>query len=149
MPENDTAVVKVGNEVSRWFCIKSGVKQGCVLSPFIWIIWMDFVLRSTGKALGDHRIKWKKKTLFYLDYDDDLSILDEIMSKMNEFLEVFWVQGARTHLKINVKISKSLKLGMSKDEKVMLGDKKNDQLGSFTSQCWYYLNNCFGSWNYC
>ena len=53
MYENNTAVVKTGNVVSSWFCIKSGVKQGCVLSPFIWIILMDFVLRSTGKAIGD------------------------------------------------------------------------------------------------
>ena len=57
MYENNTAAVKVGNEVSNWFCIKSGVMQGCVLSPFIWIILMDFVLRSTGKAIGDHGIK--------------------------------------------------------------------------------------------
>ena len=33
MHENDIAAVKVGNEVSSWFCIKSRVKQGCVLSP--------------------------------------------------------------------------------------------------------------------
>ena len=50
--EKNTAVVKVGNEVSSWFYSKSGFKQGCVLSPFIWIILMDFVLRSTGKAKG-------------------------------------------------------------------------------------------------
>ena len=50
MYENNTAVVKVGNEVSSSFCTKSGIKQGCVPSPFIRIILMDFVLRSTGKA---------------------------------------------------------------------------------------------------
>ena len=61
MYENNTAAVKVGNEVSNWFCIKSGVKQGCVLSPFIWIILMDFVLRSTEKAIGDHGIKMGRK----------------------------------------------------------------------------------------
>ena len=93
MYENNTAVVKVGNEVSNWFCIKSGVKQGCVLSPFIWIILMDFVLRSTGKAIGDHGIKWGGRTLLDLDYADDLSILDESVSKMNEFLEVFTSSG--------------------------------------------------------
>ena len=31
--ENNTAAVKIGNEVNSWFCIKSGVKQGCALSP--------------------------------------------------------------------------------------------------------------------
>ena len=46
---------------------------------------MDFVLRSTGKAIGDHGIKWGGKTLLDLDYADGLSILDESVSKMNEF----------------------------------------------------------------
>ena len=111
MYKNNTASVKVGNEVSNWFCIKSGVKQGCVLSPFIWIILMDLVLRSTGKAIGDHGIKWGGKTLLDLDYADDLSILDESVSKMNEFLEVLRDQGAKIGLKINVKKTKSLRLG--------------------------------------
>ena len=44
-------MAKLGYEVSNWFCIKSGVKQGCVLSPFIWIILMDFVIRGTGKTI--------------------------------------------------------------------------------------------------
>jgi len=35
MYENNTAAVMVGNEVSSWVCIKSGVKQGSVPSPFI------------------------------------------------------------------------------------------------------------------
>ena len=61
MYENNTAAVKVGNEVSSWFRIRSGVKQGCVLSPFIWIILMDLVLRSTGKTMGEHGIKFGGK----------------------------------------------------------------------------------------
>ena len=56
---------------------------------------MDFVLRSSGKSIGDHGIKWGGKTLLDLNYADDLSILDESVSKMNEFLEKLRVQGAR------------------------------------------------------
>ena len=54
MNRNNIAAVKGGNEVRGWFCIKSGVKRVCVQSPFIWIILMDFILKSTGKAMGDH-----------------------------------------------------------------------------------------------
>ena len=50
---------------------------------------MDFVLRNIAKAMGDHGIKWGGKTLLDLDYADDLSILDEGVSKMNELLEGF------------------------------------------------------------
>ena len=54
MSENSVAAVKVGNEASSWFLSKLGVQQGCVLSPFIWIILMDFILRSKAKAMGEH-----------------------------------------------------------------------------------------------
>ena len=101
--ENNTTAVKVGKEVSSWFCIKSGVKQGCFLSLFLWMILVDFVLRSTGKAMGDHGNQWGGKTLLSLDYADDLSILDESVSNMNELLEVLRVQAARIGLKIIVK----------------------------------------------
>ena len=53
---------------------------------------MDFVLRSTGKAIGDHGIKWGGKTLLDSDYADDLSISDESVSEMNKLLEVLRVQ---------------------------------------------------------
>ena len=52
--KNNTDADKVGNEVSSWFCIKLGYKQGCVLFRFTWNILMEVVLRSTGKVMGDH-----------------------------------------------------------------------------------------------
>ena len=71
MSANNTAAVKLGNEVISWFCIKSGVKQGCVLSPCIWNVLIDFVLRSRGKGIGDHGIKWGREYLLDLDYTND------------------------------------------------------------------------------
>ena len=96
MSENIVAEVKVGNYLSSWFHIKSGAKQYCLLSLLIQIILMDSVLKSTGKAMGEHGIKWRTKTFQDLDYADDLRILDESVSKMNELLEVLRVQCART-----------------------------------------------------
>ena len=88
MYENNIAAVEVGNEASNWFCDKSCVKQGCVLSPFMRIIFMNSVLRNTANETGEHRIKWGSKTLLDLDYADDLCILDESLSKMNELIEI-------------------------------------------------------------
>ena len=51
------AAVKVGNEARSWFRIKSGVKQNCVLSPFIWIILMDLVLMSKENGMTHHQMK--------------------------------------------------------------------------------------------
>ena len=93
---------------------------------------IDFISRSTGKAMGDHGIKWRGKTLLDLNYADDLSILDESKSKLNKLVEVLRVQGARIDLKINVKKSKSPRVGISEDEKVTFGNETIDQFGSFT-----------------
>ena len=71
-----------------------------------------------------------EKNLLNLDYADDLSILGGSAGKMNEFLEVLRVQGARRDLKINVK-NMSLRFGISKDEKVTWGNEKIDQVSSY------------------
>ena len=54
------------------------------------------------------------------------------MSKRNGLLEVLQVWGARIGLKINAKKTKLLRLRIRDDEKVMLGNEKIDQVGSFT-----------------
>ena len=65
------------------FALNQELSMIVFYSSFIWIILMDFVFRSTGKVLGDHGIKWGGKTLMDLDYADDLSNLDESVSKKN------------------------------------------------------------------
>ena len=54
------------------------------------------------------------------------------MSKMNELSEVLQVQGARISLKIKVKKTKSLRLGIREDDTVTLGNEKIDHVSSFT-----------------
>ena len=70
---------------------------------------MGSVLRSIAKAVGEHGIKWGSKTLLDLDYADDLSILDENVRKMVDFLEVLRAQDGRIGLKINFNKTKLLR----------------------------------------
>ena len=67
--------------------------------------------------MGDLEIKWGGKTLLDLDCAGDLSVLDESLSKMNELLEVLQVQSDSIGLKIIVKKTKSLRRGISEDER--------------------------------
>ena len=77
---------------------------------------VGFCLKKHRKGDGRPLIKWRGKTLQDLNYADDLSILDDSTRKMNELLDVLRVQGARIGLKVNVKKTKSLRLGISEDE---------------------------------
>ena len=74
--------------------------QGCVLSPFICFIFMDFVLRSTPKIMGEHGFKLRSEIHLDIIYANDLSILDENVIRMNQLLEILEVQDARVDLKI-------------------------------------------------
>jgi hypothetical protein len=87
-------------------------------------------LEEHRKGNGRTRNQMKRKTFLDLHYADYLSILDEIVNKMNELLEVLRVQGDKIGLKTNVK--KSLRLGISEDEKVTLDNEKIDQVENFT-----------------
>ena len=85
MYKDITAAVKVGNGVSSWFRIKSEVKQGCVLSPQPNKDHFDGIcLKEHRKGNGRTRKQMRRKTLLDLDYADNLIILDERVSKMNE-----------------------------------------------------------------
>ena len=97
----DESVSKM-NELLEVLQVQGARIGSLIRISLIRTILVDFVLRSTGKVMRDHEIKWREKPLRYIDYADDLSILDESVSKMNELLEVLQVQGARIGLKINV-----------------------------------------------
>jgi len=42
------AKVKLAGTPSEWFRVKKGVRQGCVLSPYLFNILADMVMRETG-----------------------------------------------------------------------------------------------------
>ena len=51
--------------------------------------------KSTAKAMGEPRINWGSKILLQLDHADDLKSFINFFSKINEFLEVLRVWGAK------------------------------------------------------
>ena len=38
------ACVRVGNDVSEWFLVNVGLRQGCVMSPWLFNVYMDGVV---------------------------------------------------------------------------------------------------------
>ena len=45
--------VRVGNEVREWFPVRVGLRQGCVMSPWLFNLYIDGVVREVNaRALG-------------------------------------------------------------------------------------------------
>jgi len=61
-----------GDVTSDWF-MKSGVRQGCVKSGFLFLLCLDWVMR---KATADKRrgIRWNLTTVLDLDFADDIAL---------------------------------------------------------------------------
>lgn len=62
--QNTEARVHVNNCQSPLFPLPSGVKQGCVMSPLLFTIFIDFIIRQALPVLREHGVK--------LQYIDDL-----------------------------------------------------------------------------
>ena len=44
--------MRVGNDVSEWFPVNVGSRQGCVISPWLFTVYMDGVVREVNVTLG-------------------------------------------------------------------------------------------------
>ena len=55
--DDSKACVRVGNEMSEWFPVRVGLRQGCVMSPWLFNLFIDGVVREVntrvlGRGLG-------------------------------------------------------------------------------------------------
>ena len=73
--EEFQCAVEDRGEIGGWFDIKSGVKQGCNVSGFLFLIVMDWVMRRTV-GHGENGVRWKLTSkLDDLDFADDVALL--------------------------------------------------------------------------
>ena len=52
--------VRTGHGTTDWFQIRKGVRQGCILSPCLFNLYAEYIMRNTG--LGE-TLDWKKHKL--------------------------------------------------------------------------------------
>ena len=77
-----SVVVCENNRLSESFPFNTGVKQGCILSPFLFIMAIDWLMATTmkGKQRGIH---WPLTSeLADLDYADDLHFLSSCQKRI-------------------------------------------------------------------
>jgi hypothetical protein len=84
--------VKHAGEVSRTFSLGTGVKQGCLLSPLLFVAYMDFVVRQAEQEMGDKGIAWcseeQTHTFRTLSYADDLAVLASSADDLSAMVQV-------------------------------------------------------------
>ncbi|VDP25893.1 unnamed protein product [Schistosoma curassoni] len=73
-----------GGQLAKSFEIKTGVRQGCLLSPFLFLLVIDWIMR-TSTSEGKRGIQWTSRMqLDDLDFADDLALLSQTKQQMQE-----------------------------------------------------------------
>ena len=96
-----TCRVVHGGQLTDAFQVQTGVRQGCLLSPFLFLLAIDWVMKTstTQKRNG---IPWSPKNqLDVLDFADDLAFLSDTQHQMQ--VKTSTVSGNSAKLGLNIK----------------------------------------------
>lgn len=110
--------------------VESGVKQGCPLSPLLFNLVLDSVMRKTDNPAGG--ITWGLQgRLEDLDYADDICLLSHRFCDMEEKLGRLVEEAARVGLKINVRKTKSMRVFTNNVNQFSLERMQIEEVESF------------------
>ena len=71
------ATVRTGRGTTDWFQIGKGVHQGCILSPCLFNLYAEYIMRNTGLDEAQARIKIAGRNINNLRYADDTTLMAE------------------------------------------------------------------------
>jgi hypothetical protein len=120
------------NETTEWFPVRTGVKQGCCMSGFLFLLVIDWVMRRTveGERTG---LRWNLTTMLEdLDFADDIALLSSTMNHLQQKTTRLESNAARVGLKLNAKKCKILKVNSRSNNKLRAGESEVEEVESFT-----------------
>ena len=71
------ATVRTGHGTTVWFQIGKGVRQGCILSPCLFNLYPQYIVRNTGLEEAQAGIKISGRNINNLRYADDTTLMSE------------------------------------------------------------------------
>ena len=71
------ATVRTGHGTTDWFQIGKGVHQGCILSPFLFKFYAEYIMRNAGLEEAQAGIKIARRNTSNLKYADDTTLMAE------------------------------------------------------------------------
>ena len=130
--EGLTCRVIHGQQLTDAFQVRTGVRQGCLLSPFMFLLAIDWVMK-TSTAQKRNGIQWTPWTqLDDLDFADDLALLSHTKHQMQEKTNIVSAISTRLGLTIHRGKSKVLKINTDSITPITLEGEALEEVESFT-----------------
>ena len=117
--------------LSESFSIKSGVRQGCLLSPFLFLLAVYWIMNetTTGPRNG---IQWTLlDQLEDLDFAGDLALLAHTYTQMQAKTTKLEAVSSKLGLKINTDKTKTIRINSNTREQIMINNLGIEDVTSF------------------
>ena len=69
--------VRTGHGTTDWFQIGKGICQGCILSPCLYNLYTEYIMRNAGLEEAQAGIKIARRNINNLRHADDISLMVE------------------------------------------------------------------------
>ena len=80
------ATISIGHGTTDWFQIGKGVCQGCILSPCLFNLYAEYIMRNAGLEEAQAGIKIAGRNISNLRYADDTTFMAESEEELKGFL---------------------------------------------------------------
>ena len=84
--EGQEATVRSGHGPIDWFQIAKGVCQGCILSPCLFNLYEDYIMRNAGLEEAQAGIKIAGRNISNLRHADDTTLMSESEEELKSLL---------------------------------------------------------------
>ena len=99
------ATVTTGHGTTDWFQTGKGVRQGCILSPCLFNLYAEYVMRNAGLEEAQAGIKIAGRNINNLRYADDTILMAESEKELEPLMKVK-EQSEKAGLKLNIQKTK-------------------------------------------
>ena len=104
------ATVRTGHGTTDWFHIGKGVHQGCILSPYLFNLYAEYIMRNAGLEEAQAGIKIAGRNINNLRYADDITLMAESEEELKSLLRKV-KESEKVGLKLNIQKTKTMASG--------------------------------------
>ena len=105
------ATVRTRHGTTDWFQIAKEVRQGCILSPCLFNLYAEYIMRNVGLEEVQAGFKIARRNINLLIYADDTIIMTESEEELKSLLMKVKVESEKIGLKLNIQKTKIMASG--------------------------------------
>ena len=103
--------VRNGHGTTDWLQIEKGVRQGCILSPCLFNLYAEYIMRNSGPEEVQAGIKIVGRNINNLRYADDTTLMAESEEELKSLLMKIKEESEKVCLKLNIQKMKIMASG--------------------------------------